>query len=431
MGENCKNGWRFSRKMDGLRDMILPAKVCAHGYSIPMWEGHIMSNDLMMILEVMKEQSLFSLDSESRLHILRWPKTTTQRLKLPTEWGVSWSFPLANQWTSSMNFIHAVDGTEARGNSVNEEIDRDCIFSGQSPETLRRTATDYINQVPSTAAELLRSAQKYIDLLSRIWGSGICLSGSDFGDSPTPKKRRVRLAPKMVQTWVDLFRNSIQIFSFCSSIEPSSRFFKPFQLPLRTPSLGCASEGVGYRFPVLIHARQSGSRRSPRLWHTDSSRNSSAPQLLEGLMASTLKQILKENVGKGRLPNDNTWVYVKNSAQEFGYFHMAKLDEISKFVSKDARSMSKHLKEGKFSSGKACWISCMVKKCAADMNWTYFLHLSTVLLILETVAQTTKLLGTGFNRLATLASLVHPPGPQSLSSDFARTCLGLQNKTPP
>ena len=66
-----------------------------------------------------------------------------------------------------MNFIHAVDGTEARGNSVNEEIDRDCIFSGQSPETLRRT-THYINQVASTAAELLRSAQKYIDLLSRI-----------------------------------------------------------------------------------------------------------------------------------------------------------------------------------------------------------------------------------------------------------------------
>ena len=67
-----------------------------------------------------------------------------------------------------MNFIHAVDGTEARGNSVNEEIDRDCIFSGQSPETLRRSTTHYINQVPSTAAELLRSAQKYIDLLSRI-----------------------------------------------------------------------------------------------------------------------------------------------------------------------------------------------------------------------------------------------------------------------
>ena len=68
--------------------------------------------------------------------------------------------------------------------------------------------------------------------------------------------------------------------------------------PLRTPSLGCASEGVGYRFPVLVRAHrecQSGSRRSPRLWHTESSRNSSAPPL-EGLMASTLKQILKENV---------------------------------------------------------------------------------------------------------------------------------------
>ena len=79
---------------------------------------------------------------------------------------------------------------------------------------------------------------------------------------------------------------------------------------------------------------------------------------------------------------------------------MAKLDESSKFVSKDARSMSKHLKEGKLSSGKACWISCMVKKCAADQNWTYFLHLSTVLLILETAAQTTKLLGTEFSASA-------------------------------
>ena len=45
---------------------------------------------------------------------------------------------------------------------------------------------------------------------------------------------------------------------------------------------------------------------------------------------------------------------MKNSAQELGYFHMAKLDESSKFVSKDARSMSKHQKEGKLSSGKAC-----------------------------------------------------------------------------
>ena len=45
---------------------------------------------------------------------------------------------------------------------------------------------------------------------------------------------------------------------------------------------------------------------------------------------------------------------MKNRAQELGYFHMAKLDEINKLVSNDARRVSKHLKEGKFSSGKAC-----------------------------------------------------------------------------
>ena len=298
-----KNGWS---------SRILPAKVCAHGYSIPMWEGHIMSNDLMMILEVMKEQSLFSLDSESRLHILRWPKTTTQRLKLPTEWEVSWSLPLANQWTSSMNFIHAVDGTEARGNSVNEEIDRDCIFSeGQSPETLRRTATHYINlpgAYSSRTAEKRPEIHRFTEPDLRKWHRNQWhLPFRDFGDSPTPKKRRVRLAPKMVQTWVDLFRNSIQIFSFCSSIEPSSRFFKPFQLHPRTPSLGCASEGVGYRFPVLVQGHRAHAaiprwsrtpKRSPGPWRrsnrcrtcrrADSSRNSSAPPL-EGLMASTLR----------------------------------------------------------------------------------------------------------------------------------------------
>jgi len=43
---------------------------------------------------------------------------------------------------------------------------------------------------------------------------------------------------------------------------------------------------------------------------------------------------------------------VNDSAQELGDFHMAKLDEISKLVSNDARSMSKHLKEGNFSIKK-------------------------------------------------------------------------------
>ena len=55
-----------------------------------------MSNDLMMILEVMKEQSLFSLDSESHL---------TQRLKLPTEYDRMGS-QLKFASGKPMNFIH-------------------------------------------------------------------------------------------------------------------------------------------------------------------------------------------------------------------------------------------------------------------------------------------------------------------------------------
>ena len=162
-------------------------------------------------------------------------------------------------------------------------------------------------------------------LLSRIWGSGIgtsgiCLSGSSwdyFGDSPTPKKRRIRLAPKMVQTWVDLFRNSIQIFSFCSSIEPSSRFFKPFPPPPQNsqPRLcfwRCrlslfSSKDIGHMPRCRAHReRQSGSRRSPRLWHTESSRNSSTPPL-EGLMASTLQADPQGECGEGAAPG---WQYV-------------------------------------------------------------------------------------------------------------------------
>ena len=49
-----------------------------------------------------------------------------------------------------MNFIHAVDGTEARGNSVNEEIDRDCIFSeGRgSPQRLANSQKKEIRRLP-------------------------------------------------------------------------------------------------------------------------------------------------------------------------------------------------------------------------------------------------------------------------------------------
>ena len=59
---------RCSRKMDGLRDMILPVTVCACGYAhqIHMWEVHITSDntgsDEGAVL-------FLSLDSESRLHI--------------------------------------------------------------------------------------------------------------------------------------------------------------------------------------------------------------------------------------------------------------------------------------------------------------------------------------------------------------------------
>jgi len=43
-----------------------------------------------------------------------------------------------------------------------------------------------------------------------------------------------------------------------SSIEPSSGFFKPFSTtPSRTPSLGCASEGEGYHFPVPVQGHRA------------------------------------------------------------------------------------------------------------------------------------------------------------------------------
>ena len=91
---------------------------------------------------------------------------------------------------------------------------------------------------------------------NRIWGtSGICLSGCSwdyFGDSPTPKRKRVpqtrpenganlgwsvrKFRPvglSLGKQLITVRHKSIQIFSFCWSyhIEPSSRFFKPFPPP--------------------------------------------------------------------------------------------------------------------------------------------------------------------------------------------------------
>ena len=181
-----------------------------------------------------------------------------------TEWEVSWSLPLANQWTSSMNFIHAVDGTEARGNSVNEEIDRDCIFSeGQSPETLRRTATHYIN-LPG-AKYSTRTAEKRPEI-------------HRFTE---PDLRKWHLPFRVFRVWLwrladsqkkacptDSPRKWCKLGLICSEIlYKSSRFAHPLNpqdssslsssTPLRTPSLGCASEGVGYRFPVLVQGHRA------------------------------------------------------------------------------------------------------------------------------------------------------------------------------
>ena len=92
--------------------------------------------------------------------------------------------------------------------------------------------------------------------------------------------------------------------------DSSSLSSSPSELPASVVLLKVAiaspfsSKDIGHMPRCRAHReRQSGSRRSPRLWHTESSRNSSTPPL-EGLMASTLKQILKENV-KGRLLDYN------------------------------------------------------------------------------------------------------------------------------
>ena len=206
MGENCKNGWRCW-KMDGLR-FSQQRCVLMDNYSIPMWEGHIISNDLMKILEVMKEQSLFSLDSESRLHILRWPKTTTQRLKLPTEYDRMGS-QLKFASGKPMNFIHAVDGTEARG----------------TPETLRRTATHYIN-LPG-AKYSTRTAEKRPEIHRFYWAGSEEVASAFQGLHGITLETR-RLPKKGVS---DSPRKWCKLGLICSEIlYKSSRFAHPLNL---------------------------------------------------------------------------------------------------------------------------------------------------------------------------------------------------------
>ena len=152
-----------------------------------------------------------------------------------------------------MNFIHAVDGTEARGNSVNEEIEI-AFFLRQSPETLRRTTTHYIN-LPGAkySTSSTRTAGKRPEIHrftepDRIWGtSGICLSGTleirrlpkesvshrlpengakACSTDSVPKYGPVGLGCNSCTSQI-LYKSS----RFAYHIEPSSRFFKPFPPP--------------------------------------------------------------------------------------------------------------------------------------------------------------------------------------------------------
>jgi hypothetical protein len=120
-----------------------------------------------------------------------------------------------------MNFIHAVDGTEARGNSVNEEIDRDCIFSeGRgSPQRLADSQKKEIRRLPKKGVS--DSLRKWCKL--GLICSEILYKSSRFDHPLNPQDS--------------------------SSLSSST--------PLRTPSLGCASEGVGYRFPVLVQGHRA------------------------------------------------------------------------------------------------------------------------------------------------------------------------------
>ena len=82
-----------------------------------------------MILEVMKEQSLFSLFWVSSAHFAL-TQDNDSTAEIADRMGTQLKFASGKP----MNFIHAVDGTEAaRGNSVNEEI---AFFLRGSPQRL-------------------------------------------------------------------------------------------------------------------------------------------------------------------------------------------------------------------------------------------------------------------------------------------------------
>ena len=216
-------------------------------------------------------------------------------------------------------------------NNVNEEIDRDCIFSGRSPETLKRT-THYINlagaKYSSRTAEKRPEIHRFTEPDLRKWhrnqwhlpfrvfmGLLWRFADSQKKACPTRPENGANLGWSVQKFYTNLLVLLIHwtLFEILQAFPAPPQNSQPWlcfwRCRLSLPRSRPRTSGT-----CRAHReRQSGSRRSPRLWRTESSRNSSTPPL-EGLMASTLKQILKENV-KGRLLDYNGWVYVKNSAR--------------------------------------------------------------------------------------------------------------------
>ena len=246
-------------------------------------------------------------------------------------------------------------------------------------------------QVPSTAApELLRSAQKYIDLLSQSdlrnpWHLPVRVWLWRFADS------QKKACP------TDSPRKWCKLGLICSKIlYKSSRFAHPLNplqdssslsssTPLRTPSLGCASEGAGYRFPVLVQGHRAhaapiaNAKAAAGAVHGCGTPRAPETRRLHRWRGWWLRRSSRSSRKMWRgdswiIMGEYKWRIVRKNWGISIWRNLMKL--IRKLVSNDARSMSKHLKEGKFSSGKACWISFMVKKCAADRTeLTFYIFL--------------------------------------------------------
>ena len=206
---------RCLRKMDGLRDMILPVTVCACGYAHQFPCEKFTSR--LIALEVMKEQSFFCLSILS----LVWTFCADPRQRLN-----GWNCRMGSQSKfasgKSMNFIRAIDGTETSrvGQIVWMKILH--FFWGTVPRD-SKTHLNALHQ-PSRCQVQHQQHQNWweaprntlIYWANRIWGTSTFqgVSWDYLGvleiHRLTKKGVSHRLAPRMAQTWVDLFRNSVQ-----------------------------------------------------------------------------------------------------------------------------------------------------------------------------------------------------------------------------